>query len=234
MINTFLFDLDGTLLPLDMENFLEIYFREMAKKLKDHIPPEKTAKYIWYATDKMIQNTNPKMTNMEVFSEHFTQITKKSFNKLIPIFDDFYNKEFTKTQESCTKNPLVKEMINLLKEKEYELVLATNPLFPKRAVLYRLEWAGLKEEDFTLITTYENMHACKPNLEYYQEILDKTNKAPEECMMVGNDVEEDMVASDLGMTTFLLEDQLIQRGKIKNPNYKGSYRDLQDLIQRNF
>ncbi|MCR1897877.1 HAD family hydrolase [Irregularibacter muris] len=235
MINTFLFDLDGTLLPLDMDHFIKIYFGEMAKKLSQHIPSDKIANYIWQATNHMVKNTDPKMTNMEVFAHHFTQSTGKNFEELSPIFEEFYLNEFMKTKIACTSHPLVKEIIELLKEKGYTLVLATNPLFPKRAVLHRLEWAGLKEEDFTLITSYETMHACKPNIEYYQEILEKTHKTSQECMMIGNDVEEDLVAEKLGITTFLLEDQLIHRGP-KEPvfDYKGSYGDLKDLIEKEF
>lgn len=235
MINTFLFDLDGTLLPVDLDKFLKIYFGEMAKKLKSHISPEKTAKYVWQATEFMINNKDTQVTNMEAFSQHFTKITKRSFDELLPIFDDFYITEFLKTREAISPHPIVKDIVKILKEKKYNLVVATNPLFPKRAILHRLEWAGLKEEDFQLITSYEIMHACKPNIQYYQEILDIIGKKPKECIMVGNDVQEDMIASKLGINTFLLEDQIIHRENTPPIcDYRGSYEDLKNIIINKF
>lgn len=235
MINTFLFDLDGTLLPLDMERFLQIYFDEMAKKLYKVVDPELTPKYIWEATEYMIRNTDMEITNMEAFSIRFNQISKSSFEELLPLFDEFYQGEYLKTKEACSPNPMVREIIGLLKEKGIDLVLATNPLFPKNAINYRIQWAGLNPDDFIFITSYENMHACKPSIQYFQEILDIIGRSAEECMMVGNDVQEDMIAAKLGMKTFLLEDQMIHRNQ--EPicyDYKGSYIQLKNYIEENF
>ncbi|HHT49978.1 MAG TPA: HAD family hydrolase [Eubacteriaceae bacterium] len=232
MINTFLFDLDGTLLPLDMDKFMEIYFSQLSNRLKEHIPPEKTIEYIWQSTNHMINNIDSNFTNMEVFSNHFSKITKKRFDELLPIFDEFYNTDFLKVEVATSPIPAVKEIVDILKSKNYNLVLATNPLFPRMAILHRIEWAGLKEEDFNLITSYEIMHACKPQIQYYEEILDIIGRNPEECIMVGNDVQEDMIAKSLGITTFLLEDQMIHREKTppNNFDYRGSYSDLKNLI----
>ena len=60
-------------------------------------------------------------------------------------------------------------------------------------------------------TTYENSRFCKPNPAYYEEILEKIGCRAEECAMVGNDVDEDMVAGKLGMKTFLLTPCLLNR-----------------------
>ncbi|MDD2504058.1 MAG: hypothetical protein PHG58_09485 [Clostridia bacterium] len=35
MLDTILFDLDGTLLPMDMNEFIRIYFGELGKALQD-------------------------------------------------------------------------------------------------------------------------------------------------------------------------------------------------------
>ena len=91
------------------------------------------------------------------------------------------------------------------------MVLATNPLFPSIATENRIRWAGLQPEDFEYFTTFESSHYCKPNLDYYREILDRLSLKPEECLMVGNDVSEDMVTEQLGMKTFLLTECLINK-----------------------
>ena len=102
-------------------------------------------------------------------------------------------------------------IVGWLKEKGIRVVLATNPLFPSIATENRIRWAGLQPEDFEYFTTFENSHYCKPNLDYYQEILEKRSLKPEECLMVGNDVGEDMITEQLGMKTFLLTDCLINK-----------------------
>lgn len=235
MINTFLFDLDGTLLPMNMKKFIKIYFEELAKKLKEYIPLEKTSEYIWEATKYMVKNIDSEVSNQEAFQIHFDKISNQKFQKLFPILDDFYKNEFVKAKKACSTEPLVREIIDILKEKGYTIVVATNPLFPKRAMLHRIEWAGLQEKEFQLITSYENMHACKPNIQYYREILDIIGKEPEECIMIGNDVQEDLVAGQLDISTFLVEDYIIHREKsIPKCDYKGSYKDLKNLILNDF
>ena len=99
----------------------------------------------------------------------------------------------------------------MLKDAGVRVALATNPLFPAVATESRIRWAGLEPEDFELFTTYENIGFCKPNLDYYREILRRMDLAPEDCLMVGNDVGEDMVAERLGMRVFLLTDCMINK-----------------------
>ena len=82
-------------------------------------------------------------------------------------------------------------------------MLATNPLFPPTATQSRIRWAGLTPEDFEFITTYDNSSFCKPNPDYYREILGKLNLNAGECLMVGNDVGEDMIARTLGMLSLI-------------------------------
>ena len=100
---------------------------------------------------------------------------------------------------------IVAECIDILKEKGYQLVVATNPVFPEIAVYERLGWAGLNPEDFSYITTYENSCFAKPNIDYYKFLLKMLDKDSEDCLMVGNDVHEDMVARNIGIDVFLIE-----------------------------
>ena len=104
---------------------------------------------------------------------------------------------------------VVAECIRILKEKGYQVVVATNPVFPEVAMRERLGWAGVDPEDFALITTYENSCYCKPNPSYYKYIIKVLDKDPEDCLMVGNDVREDMCARQIGIDVFLMEDYVI-------------------------
>lgn len=225
MIDTLLFDLDGTLLPLDMEEFTLKYFKELCIKFSSIFEPKKLQEAVWSSTKYMVNNLEKEKTNKDCFFEDFQKRVNHDLEKLFPIFDEFYNKDFVNIKDIVNKNPIVKEAVEILKSKGYDLVIATNPLFPKEAIYHRIDWAGLKTTDFKLITTYENMHFCKPNIEYYEEILSLINKKPDNAIMVGNDVQEDIVSSVLGIKTFLIEDCLIDR---KSPAYKSDYRGSMD------
>ena len=119
------------------------------------------------------------------------------------------------------------EIVRSLKAAGVRVALATNPVFPAIATESRIRWAGLEPEEFELYTTYENIGFCKPNLDYYREILRRMELNAADCLMVGNDVDEDMVAGQLGMEVFLLTDHLINKsGTDINAFPHGSFDDL--------
>ena len=123
----------------------------------------------------------------------------------------------------------------MLKESGIRVALATNPLFPAVATESRIRWAGLLPEDFELYTTYENSSYCKPNLKYYEEILKKLHVKPEECIMVGNDVGEDMITETLGMKVFLLTDCLINKKGVDLDQFPhGNFQQLQKFLEETF
>ena len=206
-----LFDLDGTLLPMDQSIFTKTYFGLLAKKLEPFgYQQNSLIEAVWAGTIAMFKNNGQK-TNEEVFWDTFANIFGEHSRKDFPNFEDFYINDFDKVQISSGFNPLSNTVIKKMKEKNLRVALATNPIFPAIATHKRIKWAGLDKEDFELITTYENSNYCKPNPKYYLEIIKKLNVSPEECLMVGNDVAEDMVAQELGMKVFLLTDCIINK-----------------------
>ena len=210
-IKMILFDLDGTLLPMDQDVFVKQYFGLLAKKLAPHgYDAKKLVDSIWAGTAAMVRN-NGECTNEQAFWNCFAQLMGEHTRKDEPIFDDYYRNEFNSVQQVCGFNPMAAETVKRAKQLGFRVALATNPLFPAIATENRMRWAGLDADDFELYTTYENAHFCKPNLEYYKEILAKLNVPAEECLMVGNDVGEDMITEKLGMKVFLLTDCLINK-----------------------
>ena len=209
-IKTILFDLDGTLLPMDQEEFTRYYFRLLARKAAPlGYEPKHFTDGIWAGTAAMIRNDGSRL-NCDAFWDKFSEIFGEGALKDKPLFDEFYEKEFQQARSICGHALEARQVIDLCRNLEYQTVLATNPLFPAVATESRIRWAGLDPAAFTLYTTYENSHYCKPNPDYYREILEKLGYAPQECAMVGNDVEEDIVAAaSLGMKAFLLTDCLI-------------------------
>lgn len=212
MITTVLFDLDGTLLPMDQDVFVRAYLKGLCGKAVPHgYEPQKLADSIWAGTGAMVKNDGTR-GNDAAFWDKFTSIHGEESRKDEELFDDFYRNEFQNVKDVCGFQPLAKVLIEQLKEKGLRLVLATNPIFPAIATESRIRWAGIQPEDFVLYTTYENSRFCKPNPDYYRDILAQLQLQPEECLMVGNDVDEDMVpAQQLGLEVFLLTDCLINK-----------------------
>lgn len=229
MIKTILFDLDGSLLSMDQDEFVQHYFFKLAQKMGNRLDPQKLIKSIWTSTGAMIQGDGTKV-NEEVFWETMRSIYGDSIMDTLPIFEEFYQNEFQQIQEVCPKKEPVPPLIEELKQK-YQLILATNPIFPSIATYSRIRWAGLDPNDFSHITTYENAHYCKPRLEYYQEIIDLLHLDVHTCLMVGNNTDEDMIARKLGMHVFLLTEHLINESNKNIDIYPhGDFQTLLDYL----
>lgn len=231
-INTILFDLDGTLLPMDQDLFTKYYFGGLCKKMEPYgYDPEKLVAAIWSGTKAMVTGDGSR-TCEEAFWSRFAEILGESVKDKEPIFADFYANEFQAVQKVCGYNPEAAGLIADLKAAGYRVVLATNPLFPPIATLSRARWAGLNPEDFELITTYDNSRFCKPNPAYYGEILEKIGVSPNECIMVGNDVKEDMAAAtQWGLKSFLLTDCLLNKENLDTSPYpQGGFAELRSFL----
>ena len=232
-ITTVLFDLDGTLLPMDQEEFTRGYFMLLAKKLSVlGYDPKQLVDAVWAGTAAMVKNDGTS-SNETVFWQKFAQICGDRVLADRPLFEDFYRKEFLQARAFCGHNPQAAQTVRWLRDAGYRVALATNPIFPAVATEARIRWTGLEPSDFELCTTYENIGFCKPNTAYYREILDRLRVTPEECLMVGNDVAEDMVARELGIRVFLLTDCLIPDGKTDISQFPGgSFPQLRESIRQ--
>lgn len=231
-IKAVLFDLDGTLLPMDQDTFIKAYLGGMAKKLAPHgYNPDELVKAV-YAGMKAMTTNDGSNTNEVVFWNAFTSILGEKVKEDMPIFDDYYRNEFQDVKNICGFLPEAAQTVRKLKEMGYRVALATTPMFPSIATESRIRWAGLELDDFEIFTTYENYHFCKPSLGYYKEVIEKMGVRPEECLMVGNDVGEDMITEKLGMKVFLMPADLINKvGKDISQYPQGSFKELMEYIK---
>lgn len=233
MIKYILFDLDGTLLPMDQALFAKDYFGRLARKIAPlGYVPEELPGNLWKGVGAMVMNDGT-CTNEERFWAVFEKIYGEKVQRDKPVFENFYANEFQETAKICGYNPKAKECVQKAKDMGFRVVLATNPIFPAVATESRIRWAGFEPSDFEYYTTYENSRFCKPNLKYYEEVLAHMGAKPEECLMVGNDVSEDMPAAKLGMKVFLLTDCVINKEDIDvNEFPHGSFDELTDFLKK--
>ncbi|MGF7001632.1 FMN phosphatase YigB (HAD superfamily) [Lachnospiraceae bacterium PFB1-21] len=233
MKNTILFDLDGTLLPFDQGDFITSYF----SKLTSHLAREKACdqemltKVIWAGTKAIVENDGS-MSNRERFFQTFVELTGWDISEWEALFLGFYQGEFDQVKEVLGKSYGQPQMLQDLRYRGFSLVLATAPLFPEAAVSTRLSWIGLGIDDFDYVTTYENSTYCKPSTAYYREVLEKIGKRPEDCLMIGNNIREDMVAEALGIKTFLVNEYLENPEKADPSVYQnGNFEELKIFLQ---
>lgn len=225
------FDLDGTLLPMDQDVFIKAYFGHLAAKLAPHgYEAKPLIDAIWGGTAAMVKNDGS-VTNEQAFWDFFAGVFGESVRNDEPVFDEYYRTDFQQVQAACGFEPRAAQIVTELKKMGFTLVLATNPIFPTIATESRMRWAGLCRDDFTLYTTYENSRHCKPNPDYYRDILAQLGANAEECLMIGNDVGEDMIAEKLGMKVFLLTDCLINKHNTDISAYPhGSFEELMAFV----
>ncbi len=211
MLNTVLFDLDGTLLPLDQDVFIATYFKMLAGTMaKKGFDPKQVVEGVTYGTMAMLKNDGGAF-NYERFWAAFSEFFGRDMSVYIDDFDVFYRTVFENVKSVTYPDARAAECVRRLKAKGYTVAVATSPVFPEIATRRRLAWAGLNWEDFEIVTTYDNCTFCKPNPDYYREVLAKIGKTAEECLMVGNDVDEDMSTAQMGMEVFLLHPWVLNR-----------------------
>lgn len=234
MIQAILFDLDDTLLGNKMDSFLPQYFRLLSRHAAALLDKDQFLHHMLSGTNTMMTNTDPTLTNREVFWQAFQQSTGLDPTVVEPHFDQFYREQFPALQSVTEPVSGAVELVQWAFAQGLQVVIATNPLFPRQAIEERLRWANLPHTDypFALVTSYELMHATKPNPAYYEEILAHLGCRAEQALMVGDDWQNDMVpALALGMASFWLTDGADEVGDTSQVMGHGSLADLAERLQ---
>lgn len=209
MRSCYLFDMDSTLLEMDQDKFIYVYFKAIEEYLsKVGYNVEEFMEDFKGAVYALLKNDGSK-TNEELFFK--VMGNKYDINKLNDTFNSFYNGPYIDLKYVVNKTNNPREIIDKLKTKNKKIVLATAPIFPISAIEERLSWAGLKVDDFDYITTYSNSSYSKPKKEYYEEILKNINVKPSDCFMVGNDIDDDFSDLPFGIEKILITDYMLNR-----------------------
>ena len=226
-----LFDLDGTLLGIDTDDFTQKYIQLLVKYLEPYGYLKETfVPCMWQGVKNMVANDGSKL-NHDVFYDVFYNVYGKKVYDEKEIIINFYKQEFNQASAFVDLIKYAKELVTLAHQKADYVILATNPFFPIEAIETKLKWLGLTLEDFDEVTHYENSSFCKPNPNYYQEILTKFNVESDKCLMIGNDVQEDIEAS-LGFDHFLIKNYLIDRNNRLPDCPQGKYEDCIEFLKK--
>lgn len=232
MIQSLLLDLDDTLLGNEVDVFMQGYFSLLSEYAGQLFDSSTFLPQLMQSTRAMIQNTDPNFTNDQVFWQSFEKLTGGKRDELEPFFQVFYEEEFARLRPATQRRPAAATIVRAAREQGLSVVVTTNPLFPRIAIEQRLEWAGIPvdEHDFALVTSYENMHAAKPQPAYYREILATVGAAPARALMVGDDWKNDILpAAAVGLHTFWIAPE---EATADDPALISGRGSLDDLAER--
>lgn len=225
-------DLDNTLLPLiTQEKFVEIWFRDVARKFLEHgLDPSKALHAMNDGCRAMLLNNGDKL-NIDVFYDIVCEHSGYKRSVIEPVLDDYYSSTFVNVRQIARENPHAVTIARLMRQKAEHAVIATMPLFPIEACDMRMSWVGLRADMFDLVTTCDYSRYSKPSTEYFAQIMESFGAKPEETLMIGNDVREDMQPCEkLGIETFLVTDYMLTHDLDYDRFRRGSYEDLTGFL----
>lgn len=227
------FDMDGTLVPMEIETFVKGYMKMLYMKLAKYgLDPDAFQKGMWDGVKAMVKNDGSR-TNEDIFWDVFEKDTGLKRETVNDDCLEFYGKEFHAAKKFTGENPLAVEAVRAAAEAAELVILSTNPLFPMVAQESRMSWVGLAPSDFDLITAYEEDRYCKPNPQYFLDICRRLNLQPQECLLIGNDEGEDMYAGSLaGLDCYLVTDWMIANERHPWNGPKGTTAEMIEMLKK--
>lgn len=213
MTLTLLLDLDDTLLDSNMDKFIPVYFQTLGKAMAPYAAPETLLKYLMLGTNAMLEHDSPEETLGQVFDRNFYPYLDVERNILDPEIARFYAEIFPSLAYLTKPRPAAVDLVKWAVAQGYHIAIATNPLFPRAAVLHRLRWAGLEPDNypFEVISSFENFHFSKPNPAYLAEVLGMLGWQDGPVLMVGDDPVRDLqAAEELGISMYWIADEDVE------------------------
>jgi len=140
MTLTLLLDLDDTLLDTNMGAFIPAYFQALSKHLAQYVQPEKMLPALMQGTQLMLASDDPARTLQEVFEAYFYPKLGIPKEQLNPVLEKFYDEVFPSIGAVTTKREGAVELVDWAFARGYRVAVATDPLFPLKAVHHRIRW----------------------------------------------------------------------------------------------
>lgn len=229
-----LVDLDGTLLG-NRNLYLSYDFLRQALSSMRVYGGLAQGTRLLLSIGRELRRTSAELTNdmriVEIFSkqmnisiEEARRVLRESILTIFPTLE----KHFYPIQGA-------KEFLDWAKDR-YPLTLATNPIWPPEIIELRVKWAGIDPSLFSAVTHVRRMHAYKPSLEYYEEILSQQNLSASDCLLIGDNVKMDLPATRAGIRVFIVGPfksltSIPLSKKATAKAWKGNYSHLRELLE---
>jgi FMN phosphatase YigB (HAD superfamily) len=200
-----LLDLDDTLIDNAMDTFIPAYFRALETFVAGMVEPGLFIQELLNATRAMDRNDGADRSNQEVFASHFYPALGVDREKLEPLLAKFYAEAFPQLERLTSPRPAAPKIVEWAKGRGMQVVIATNPLFPRTAIEQRMAWGGVGIDrfEYELVTCYENSRATKSSPAYFKDIVEFLGRQPDECLMVGDNWGWDVVcAGEAGLPSY--------------------------------
>jgi FMN phosphatase YigB (HAD superfamily) len=200
-----LLDLDDTLIDNPMATFIPAYFAALEAFVSGVVAPDVFIEELLRATRAMDHNQGSGPTNEEVFAAAFYPRLGVPQELMEPLLERFYREAFPGLEPVVGKRPAAPKVIEWAQSRDLQVVIATNPLFPRTAIEQRMAWGevGVDRFDYQLVTSYENCHATKSHPAYFSGIVENLGRRPYECLMVGDNWAWDVAcAAEAGVPAF--------------------------------
>lgn len=205
MIKSVFLDLDNTLLHNPDRAFTIEYLRRIDYYFQEKLDAFQISKSVRASIPQIQTSLDFHKSNHSILLDICTEQLNIAPDKINNTLNDFYLTDYTQLKPCTQAVSGAMDLIQDLLARDYSIIIATNPIYPKIAVETRLKWAGLADilDVCEFITHSENMHFAKPNTAYYGELLARVGVEPDEVLMVGDSLKNDILpAQTLGIHTY--------------------------------
>lgn len=220
------FDLDGTLIEVDMERFIPAYLRRLADRLAPYAEPLRALHTLRTATLAMLGETGGEGSLEDLLRSRLASQLQLPWEGYREALAAFCREDLSELQPLVRPHPLARALVESCLARGWQVVLATNPIFPREVVEARLAWGELADLPFAPITSYETSRHCKPHPGFFHDLLTQLDLPPRACLMVGNDSCHDLAAGRVGMPTCLLTTWRIDREPGFVADWEGGHPEL--------
>lgn len=225
------FDLDGTLIEVDMERFIPVYLRRLADRLSPYADPQQALHTLRSATLAMLGETTGAGSLEALLRDRLASELEIPWEGYREALATFCREDLPELRSLVRPHPLARDLVESCLARGWQVVLATNPIFPREVVEARLAWGELADLPFEPVTSYETSRHCKPHPGFFHDLLAHLDLPPQACLMVGNDSCHDLAAGQVGMPTCLLTTWRIDRGPGFAADWEGDHPELLALLR---
>lgn len=229
-----LFDLDGTLLQVQMHDFIPKYISAFHTRCQDLVDHRQLQDAMRAGIHLLLEIEDGARTNQQRFFAFVAAQLDLDPDLLGQRYAEFLGGDYEFLASAIEPLPLANTLINICRRAAVPVVLATNPVFPRQLIEARCRWGGIDITAFDLVTSLENTRYCKPQLGYFYDLAAQLDLAPQNCLMVGNDTSHDLAAGETGMTTWLVDTwMMVRKGPNFTPHFRGNHEQLHDFLLNN-